>query len=129
MAVTVGMSAVREYMVTEADTAVALGSGDVAVLATPRVLAWVEAASVVCLDDVLDDSETSVGTRVELEHLVATPVGAHVSAVASVAHVDGRLVRFEVAVEHRVGTAEPVLAASGRITRVIVDRARFLARL
>ena len=50
------------------DTATALGSGDVAVLATPRLLAWLEAATVAAAADVVGPGETSVGTRVELEH-------------------------------------------------------------
>ncbi len=126
---TLGISAVREFTVTDADTAVALGSGDVPVLATPRVVAWLEAATVACLADVLDADRTSVGTRVEIEHLAPSPVGAHVTAAASVSYVDGRLVRFEVAAEHRVARGDPVLVASGTVTRVLVDRARFLSRL
>ena len=125
----VGSAAVREFVVTDADTAVALGSGDVPVLATPRLVAWLEAATVAVLDDVLDASSTSVGTRVEVEHSAASPVGAHLTAAASISYVDGRLVRFEVAAEHRVGDGEPAVVATGRITRVVVDRERFLARL
>jgi predicted thioesterase len=126
---TLGISAVREFTVTDADTAAALGSGDVPVLATPRVVAWLESATVACLDDVLDEGRTSVGTRIEIEHLAPSPVGAHVTAAASVSYVDGRLVRFEVAAEHRVAGGDPVLVASGTVTRVLVDRARFLSRL
>jgi fluoroacetyl-CoA thioesterase len=125
----VGLSAVREFTVSGDDTAAALGSGDVPVLATPRVVAWLEAATVACLDDVLDGGATSVGTRLEIEHVAASPIGAHVTAVASISYVDGRLVRFEVAAEHRVAGGDPVLVASGQVTRVVVDRARFLARL
>lgn len=125
----VGAAAVREFTVGEADTARALGSGDVSVLATPRVLAWLEAATVAVLDDVLDDASTSVGTRVELEHVLASPVGAHVTAAASISFVDGRLVRFEVAAEHRVGDGAPQVVATGQVTRVVVDRDRFLARV
>jgi fluoroacetyl-CoA thioesterase len=126
---TVGISAVREHTVTDDDTAVALGSGDVPVLATPRVVAWLEGATVACLDDVLDDASTSVGTRVEIDHLAASPVGAHITAAASVVEVDGRSVVFEVAAEHRVGDGAPVLVAAGRVVRAVVDRERFLARL
>ena len=127
--VTPGISAVREFTVTEDDTATALGSGDVPVLATPRLVAWLEAATVACLDDVLDDDATSVGTRVEVDHVVASPVGAHVTAAVSVVEVEGRRVVLEVAAEHRVSGGVPVLVASGRVTRAIVDRERFLARL
>lgn len=125
----VGLSAVREFTVTDDDTAVALGSGDVPVLATPRVVAWLEAATVACLADVLDEAATSVGTRVEVDHLVASPVGAHVTAAASVVEVEGRRVVLEVAAEHRVAGGAPVLVASGRVARVVVDRDRFLSRL
>ncbi len=127
--VTPGISAVREFTVTADDTATALGSGDVPVLATPRVVAWLEAATVACLDDVLDEASTSVGTRVEIDHLLASPVGAHVTAAVSVTEVDGRRVSFDVAAEHRLGDGAPVLVASGRVVRAVVDRERFLSRL
>jgi predicted thioesterase len=127
--VAVGLEGAVSFAVTDADTAMALGSGDVPVLATPRVIAWLEAATVACLASSLDATSTSVGTRIEVEHGAASPVGATVVARASVSYVDGRLVRFEVAAEHLVGDAPPVVVATGRITRVIVDRERFLARL
>ena len=125
-----GLSAELTYVVSADDTATALGSGDVPVLATPRLLAWLEAASVAALDGVLTAGSTSVGTRVELEHKGASPVGATVTVHASVSHVDGRLVRFEVAAEHVATTgADSAVVATGRITRVVVDRDRFLASL
>ena len=127
--VSVGLEAAVSYDVTDADTAMALGSGDVPVLATPRVIAWLEAATVACLASGLDPTATSVGTRVEVEHVAASPVGATVVARAAVSYVDGRLVRFEVAAEHQVGEAPPVVVATGRITRVIIDREKFLSRL
>jgi predicted thioesterase len=117
------------FLVTDADTAIALGSGDVPVLATPRVLAWLEAATVEALAASMAPGSTSVGTRVEIEHLMASPVGADVVASASVSYVDGRLVRFEVAAEHRIGDAPAQVVATGRVTRVVVDRDRFLGRL
>ena len=111
------------HIVTEADTARALGSGDLDVLATPRVLAWCEEATCAALE--LDAAQTSVGTRVDLEHLAASPVGAEVTATANVVHSDGRLVRFQVAAHDGGGT----LLATGEIRRVVVDRERFLARI
>jgi fluoroacetyl-CoA thioesterase len=127
--VEVGRTSTLGFEVGESDTAEALGSGDVAVLATPRLVAWLEAATVECVADALDDGSTSVGTRIDVEHLAASPVGAQVDVHASVAHVDGRLVRFEVAAEHRVGAGVPLVVATGQVTRVIVDRERFLGRL
>ncbi len=117
------------FDVSDDDTALAQGSGDVPVLATPRLVAWLEAATVECLAAVLDAGSTSVGTRVEVEHVAPSPVGAAVVARASVSYVDGRLVRFEVAAEHTVKDGDPVVVATGRVTRVVVDRERFLARL
>jgi len=117
-----GRTATRELVVSEADTAIAVGSGSLPVLGTPVLLAWCEAATCAALD--LPEGQTSVGTRVALEHLAASPVGAAVSVTATVAYVDGRLVRFTV--EARMGE---VLIGSGEITRVVVDAARFMGRL
>lgn len=120
-----GARARLERVVTEADTATALGSGDVPVLATPRLLAWLEAATVEALDGRLGDGETSVGSRIELEHRAATAVGATVTVTADLVAVDGRLLRFSVAAQDVDGR----LLATGDVTRVVVDRERFLSRL
>ncbi len=112
--------------VTDEDTAVAVGSGSLSVLATPRLLAWAEAATCAAVDPTLPAGRTSVGTRVALEHLAASPVGAEVEVTATAAHVDGRLWRFEVAARH---VGDRTLVGSGEITRVVVDAERFLARL
>ena len=117
----------RSYVVTSEDTAIALGSGDVPVLATPRVIAWLEAATVDACPDLASD-ETSVGTRVDIEHLVASPIGARVDAAAELIHRDGRLLRFAVTAQHDVGQG-PVLVAQGQVTRVVVRREPFLARV
>lgn len=111
------------HTVTDADTALAVGSGDLEVLGTPVVLAWCEEATCTALE--LSPGQTSVGTRVELEHLAASPVGAEVTATATVIHTEGRLVRFQVAALDATGT----LLATGEIRRVIVDRERFLSRI
>ena len=112
------------FTVTDDDTAIALGSGSLPVLGTPRLLAWCEAATVAELS--LGDGETSVGTRVSLEHLAASPVGAEVEVTASSAYVDGRLHRFTVTAQD-VATGK--VLGTGEVTRVVVDAERFLARL
>ena len=122
----IGQTAELEFEVTEADTAAALGSGDLAVLGTPRLLAWCEAATVAAIGPGLDASGTSVGTRVSLEHLAASPVGERLRVEATVAYVDGRLVRFTVAASH---LADGKVVGTGEVTRVVVDRERFLARV
>ena len=116
----------RSHIVTSADTAIALGSGDVPVLATPRLIAWLEAATVDACPE-LGADETSVGTRVDIEHLAATPLGARVDTHAEVVHRDGRLLRFAVTAHHDAGGG-PVLIAQGQVTRVVVRREPFLAR-
>jgi len=121
-----GRIATRELVVSDADTAVAVGSGSLPVLGTPVLLAWCEAATCAALD--LPEGQTSVGTRVALEHLAASPVGASVSVTATVAYVDGRLVRFTVEARQTWPGAEK-LVGSGEITRVIVDAERFIGRL
>jgi len=115
------------HHVTDADTATALGSGDVPVLATPRLLAWLEAATcaVAMTAGAVGPGRTSVGTRVAVEHLLATGVGGRVDVRAELAHSDGRLLRFEVAATDGGGR----LVATGQVTRVVVDRERFLERV
>jgi fluoroacetyl-CoA thioesterase len=116
-----GLRAGFAYTVTEADTAVAAGSGDVPVLATPRVLALSERASVAAVAGALEEGATTVGARVELEHLKATPVGATVQVEAVLERVDGRRLEFAV----RVVDGERTVAR-GWVIRVVVDRAAFL---
>jgi len=114
------------FTVTDADTAAALGSGSLPVLGTPRLLAWCEAATCAAIEPALGPGQTSVGTRVELEHLAASPVGAELEVTATTAYVDGRLHRFAVAARH---TSDGKVVASGEVTRVVVDAGRFLARI
>jgi predicted thioesterase len=113
-----------QLTVTMDDTALALRSGDVAVLATPRVVALVEEATVAAVAAVLEPGLTTVGTRVELDHLAPSAVGTTVLAQARLETVDGRRLSFAVSVSQ--GT-DPV--ARGRVERVVVDRARFVARV
>lgn len=117
------MSVLR-FTVGDDDTALALGSGSLEVLATPRLLAWCEAATCAALD--LPDGQTSVGTRVALEHLAASPVGATVEVSAELAYEDGRLRRFTVAARD---VERGKVVGTGEVTRVVVDVERFLGRL
>jgi predicted thioesterase len=118
-----GLEATVELTVTQADTAMALRSGDVPVLATPRILALVEEATVAAVASALDGASTTVGTHVELDHLAPTLVGATVIAEAMLVEVSGRRLTFEVSVAN-----DTVVAARGRVERVVVDRDGFLAR-
>jgi fluoroacetyl-CoA thioesterase len=116
-----GLVGATTLVVTEADTASAFGSGDVDVLATPRVLALCEAATVAAMHGVLDASQTTVGTHVELDHLRPSTIGATVSARATLTSTHGRRLTFEVAAvegEHVV--------ARGVVVRAVVDRNHFV---
>ena len=89
-------------------------------LATPRVVALAEAATLAALAGQLDPGSTSVGTRVELDHLAPSPVGAEVEATAELVEVAGRRLTFTVKV-----TQDGHVVARGRITRAVVDSAHF----
>ena len=118
-----GLSARVELTVTDADTAQSLGSGDVPVLGTPRVLALAEAATVAATARQLPGGVTTVGTRAEVDHGAATPIGRHVTALATLAEVDGRKLVFDVVV--REGED---LVAEVRVERVLLDRQRFIEK-
>ncbi len=120
------IEATLTFTVTDDDTAIVVGSGTLPVLGTPRLLAWCEAATCAAIEPTLAAGATSVGTRVTLEHLAASPVGAEVEVTAAASYVDGRLHRFTVSARH-VGDAK--LVGTGEITRIVVDAERFLSRL
>lgn len=116
-----GLSAQVRHVVTEADTAIAMRSGDVPVLATPRVVNLAEEATVDAVEGTLPDGTTTVGYRVQLDHLAPTAVGGVVVAEAVLETIEGRRLTFRVSVSDAHG-----LVAAGRITRVVVERARFI---
>ena len=118
-----GLTASVTLKVEEGDTALAIGSGDVPVLATPRLVTLLEQASVQALGDRLGPEKTSVGYEVQLAHLSPTPVGSEVTAEATLESVEGRRLTFRVSVTDARG-----LVAAGRITRVVVVRDRFIER-
>lgn len=108
-------------LVTDTDTALAHGSGDVAVISTPKVVALCEEAAIAALGDSLASNETTVGMRIQLDHLAPTAIGGRVQADAKLEKVEGRRLIFSVSVNDDRG-----LVAAGKVTRVIVDRDQFL---
>lgn len=118
-----GLLGAATVTVTTANTASALGSGDVEVFATPALASLVEAAAVDALRGVLDDGQTSVGVHLDLQHLAATPVGMRVRAEARLMTVEGRRLTFRV-----TAADESEQIGAGLHQRVIVDAARFLVR-
>lgn len=124
MPVEVGQSATVGLLVTDADTAIALRSGEVAVLATPRLIALCEEAAMTAVAPQLAEGETTVSMKVQIDHLAPSGVGHEVTADATVEKVVGRRVAFTVSVSDDRG-----LVAAGRVTRVVVDAARFVEKL
>lgn len=118
-----GLVGVAKLEVTDDDTAIAMHSGEVAVLATPRVVALAEEAACAALVGHLAKGETSVGMRVQLDHLSPSAIGSHVRAEATLEQVEGRRLTFKVAIEDERG-----LVAAGKVTRVVVEVERFLEK-
>ena len=116
-----GLAATFRYTVAEADTAVAVGSGEVPVLGTPRVLALAERATVAAVAEALEAGTTTVGVRVELDHLAPSAVGADLEVTAVLERVTGRRLQFAVRLRD-----SGRLVARGMITRVVEDTAAFL---
>jgi predicted thioesterase len=118
-----GVHGTAELLVTDADTAIALGSGDVAVLGTPRLVALCEQAACAAVADRLQPDETTVGLRIELTHVAPTRVGSSVRAEATLERTDGRRLVFTVSASDACG-----LVAAGKLTRVVVRRAEFMEK-
>jgi len=110
--------------VTEADTAEALRTGSVPVLATPRLVALCEEASCKALDGELTDNCTSVAKRLQFDHLVPVGIGGKVWADATLDRIEGRRLVFTLSVSESAG-----LVAAGKLVRVVVDRGRFLGNV
>ncbi len=117
-----GLSARVELQVGDGDTAEAFRSGDVPVLATPRLVALCEEASCRAVAAHLAEGCTSVGKRVQFDHLVPVGVGRTVHAEATLDRIEGRRLTFTVSVSDGTG-----LVAAGKVSRVVVDRAAFLS--
>ena len=118
-----GLSHTSAATVGESDTARALGSGDMDVLATPAMVALMENAAMLAVADKLDEGQTTVGTAVSVEHIRASLPGATVAATAVLTAVEGRRLTFNVAARDEQG-----IIGEGTHTRCIVERERFMAK-
>lgn len=117
-----GLHAEVEHTVADGDTAVWFGSGDVAVLGTPAVVALCERAAVAALAGAFDSEQTSVGTNITIDHVAPTVPGRLVRARARLERVEGRTLTFAVEASDDAGAI-----ASGTHSRVVVDRRRFVS--
>lgn len=119
----IGMSYTAEMTVGKEDTAKAVGSGELEVLATPKMCALMEESAYKCIGAELDEGASSVGTVLEIKHLSATPVGMSVKAIATVTEVDGRRIVFELKAYDDTG-----IIGEGRHERFIVYSEKFIAK-
>ncbi len=119
-----GLSAESRITVTEDLTAAAMGSGDMAVLATPAMVALMENASMKAVAEALDEGQTTVGTAISTSHLRPSAIGSEVRAIATLTQISGRALEFTVTAYDGDN-----IIGEGKHTRFIVDKERFLAKL
>jgi fluoroacetyl-CoA thioesterase len=112
------------HTVTSDDTSSSVGSGDLDVLATPRLIAWCESAAFHVCQQQIDADHTTVGTMVRLEHVKGSPVGAEVTVLCAEPINDGRRLVCHVVVKD----SEAEELARGEVHRAVVDPDRFLSK-
>lgn len=122
--VEIGLKHTTELTVTDAVTAIQVGSGDMPVLATPMMMAIMENAAMLAVRDELPEGCTTVGGHIASSHLKPSRVGDVVRAEAEVTKVDGKKIEFKVA-----AYAGDILLGEGTHLRFIVDRERFMSKL
>ncbi len=120
----IGLSYTATTTVNKSNTALALGSGDMEVFATPAMVALMENAAMNAVAPHLEEGQTTVGTQITTSHIKASSLGATISATATLTAIDGRSLTF--AITAREGDK---IIGEGSHTRFIVDRERFLAKL
>ena len=123
MEITIGMKGTAESLVEREDTAKEVGSGSLLVYATPCMVALMEGAACEAIADALKETDTTVGTMLNIEHISATPVGLEVRAEAEVTAVEGKVITFRVTAFDEAGEI-----GRGTHKRVIVNTQRFLDR-
>lgn len=119
--ITIGLTNEKSVAVTIENTAISMGSGTLRVFATPAMIALCEGCCAETVEDLLGEGMTSVGTKVDIEHLAASPIGASILCKSRIVAVDGRRLDFEVEVYDNVG-----LIGKGKHTRFIVDAEKFV---
>jgi predicted thioesterase len=121
--ITIGKTAAVSAKVDESNTALAVGSGNLPVFATPMMIALMEQAACAVLSDALPEDETSVGTMINVQHSAASPIGATITATATITAVFGRKITFKVTASDNIGEI-----GNGTHERFVVDSERFMGR-
>ena len=122
--IVIGLKHTSELMVTDAVTAIAMGSGDMPVLATPAMMALMENAAMMAIAEALPEGCTSVGGHIESSHLRPSKIGDKITATAEVTKVEGKKVVFRVA-----AYSGETLLGEGTHLRFVVDKERFMSKL
>lgn len=120
----IGLKGTSTLTVGHEHTAAKVGSGVIPVLATPVMINVIEAAALTCAEHLLPAGHQSLGIRLDVSHIAATPVGMTITAEATVTKVDGRTIHFAVACRD-----EKELIGEGTHQRVVVDVTRFAERV
>ncbi|MBO5886941.1 MAG: thioesterase family protein [Bacteroidaceae bacterium] len=120
----IGLKHTSEQTVSEALTAMQMGSGDLPVFATPAMMALMENAAMMAVANELPEGCTTVGGHIESSHLRPSKVGEKVSAVAEVTKVDGKKIEFKVA-----AYSGETLLGEGTHLRFVVDKEKFISKL
>ena len=120
----IGLKHTSEITVTEAVTAIKMGSGDMPVLATPAMMALMENAAMLAVASELPEGSTTVGGHIESSHLKPSKIGDKVSATAEVTKVDGKKIEFKVS-----AYSSDTLLGEGTHLRFIVDKEHFMSKL
>jgi predicted thioesterase len=120
----IGLKGEASLVVTEATTAPAVGTGRIAVFATPTMIALMEAAAVDCMEARLPSGQASLGSHLDVRHIKPSPIGARIKATAEIVAIDGRAITFRLEAhdEHEV-------IGTGTHTRVVVEVSRFEAKV
>ena len=119
-----GLSFTATMRVSAEVTAEYIGSGDLAVLATPAMCALMENAAMMAVAPHLEEGQTTVGTALNIEHSRATKVGEIINATAVLTAINSRELQFNIAARDEVG-----VIGEGTHTRFIVNREKFMAKL
>lgn len=119
-----GLRGTSTVVVAEENTAAHFGAGGVHVFGTPMMIGLMENAAFSAIQPLLPDGQSSVGTRVNISHLAATPIGMRVTATAELIEVDGRRLVFRVEAHD-----EKELIGEGQHERFIITLDRFLSRI
>ena len=115
-----GSTGTTEILVGTRDTAPHVGSGKIKVLATPVLVMMMEEAALNAVEGLLPEGHQTVGTRLDVSHTAATPVGMRVTATAELVKIDGRKLTFQVTARD-----EKEAIGSGTHERIVVNVARF----